>query len=443
MLTLTLFGLLFLFLYLGVPIAISLGLSVLVAYAAFVPLPLVSVAQKFYTSLDSFPLMAIPFFILASNLMATGGVARRLINLCTAFVGHYTGGLATAGILACMFFAAISGSSPATVIAIGGIMIPAMLKAGYDWNYSVGSMTNAGTLGILIPPSIPMIVYAVATEQSVGKLFMAGFAPGLLLGGMLIGVSYLVARRKGFRLQERVPWPGRYVALRDAVWSLLMPVLILGGIYGVPEGLAARLGIEGGAIFTPTEAAAVAVVYAFIVGTFIHRELSWTDIKKVFIKSAGVTAMLFFIIAAAMLFGFILTSEQIPHRLADWIIGMHLSPWMFLLVLNLILILAGDFMEPSSIILILAPIFLPAARKLGIDPIHLGIIFTVNMEVGMITPPVGLNLYVASGITGRGLYEVMWASLPWMLVLAAALAIVTYVPELSLSFPRWLYGARF
>ena len=222
-----------------------------------------------------------------------------------------------------------------------------------------------------------------------------------------------------------------------------MPVLILGGIYGIPETLAGRLGIEGGAIFTPTEAAAVAVVYAFLVGAFIHRELGWADIRRVLIKSAGTTAMLMFIIAAAMLFGFILTSEQIPKALADWIIGMHLTPWVFLLVLNLILILAGDFMEPSSIILILAPIFLPAAIKLGIDPIHLGIIFTVNMEVGMITPPVGLNLYVASGITGRGLYEVMSASLPWMLVLVAALAIVTYVPELSLAFPRWLYGTRF
>ncbi len=443
MLTLTLFALLFLFLYLGVPIAISLGLSVLVAYALFVPLPLLSVAQKFYTSLDSFPLMAIPFFVLASNLMATGGVARRLISVSTAFVGHFTGGLATAGILACMFFAAISGSSPATVIAIGGIMIPAMVRAGYDWNYAVGSMTNAGTLGILIPPSIPMIVYAVATEQSVGKLFMAGFAPGIVLGLMLIGVSYVVARRKGFRLQARMPWRERGRALREAGWSLFMPVLILGGIYGIPEGVAGRLGIEGGAIFTPTEAAAVAVVYAFLVGALIHRELGWRDIRRVLIKSAATTAMLMFIIAAAMLFGFILTSEQIPRALADWIIGMRLTPWVFLLVLNLILILAGDFMEPSSIILILAPIFLPAAIKLGIDPIHLGIIFTVNMEVGMITPPVGLNLYVASGITGRGLYEVMWASLPWMLVLVAALGVVTYVPELSLAFPRWLYGARF
>jgi C4-dicarboxylate transporter DctM subunit len=307
----------------------------------------------------------------------------------------------------------------------------------------VGSMTNAGTLGILIPPSIPMIVYAVATEQSVGKLFMAGFAPGILLGCMLIGVSYVVARRKGFRLQARVPWPGRWRALKESGWSLFMPVLILGGIYGVPESVAGYLGIEGGAIFTPTEAAAVAVVYAFLVGAFIHRELTWPDIRRVLLKSAATTSMLMFIIAAAMLFGFILTSEQIPKALADWIIGMHLSPWMFLLVLNLLLILAGDFMEPSSIILILAPIFLPAAVKLGINPIHLGIIFTVNMEVGMITPPVGLNLYVASGITGRGLYEVMWASLPWMLVLVAALAIVTYVPELSLAFPRWLYGTRF
>lgn len=435
------FGVLALCLVSGFPIAISLGIASTVGILLTNPDNVSQVAQKLYTGVESFPLMAIPFFILASNLMTTGGVAQRLVRFAQAYVGHLYGGLAISGVIACALFAAISGSSPATVIAIGGIMIPAMFRAGYDKNYAVGSMTNAGSLGILIPPSIPMIVYAFVTNESVGQLFVAGVVPGIMLSLMLIATSYVVARRRGYKSGVKSTWPERWRATVDALPALSLPIIVIGGIYGFPFdiGLGPVL-IPSGAIFTPTEAAAVAVMVSFVVGMFIYRELAWKDLPKVFFDSAKTTAMLLYIITMAVLFGFFLTSQRIPDGIASAVLQVATEPWVILLIMNIILLFAGDFLEASSIILIFAPIFYPIARAVGIDPIHLGIVFVVNLEIGMITPPVGLNLYVASGIAKMSLYQVVRASLPWMLVLLVALVIVTYVPELSLWLPRQLYG---
>lgn len=425
----TLFIVFFIFLLMGIPLAICLGLSVLATFWYFDTLPLMAAAQRMYNGLDHFPLMAIPFFILASGIMTHGGVSKRLINVCNAFVGHLPGGLAVASIISCMFFAAISGSSPSTVVAIGSIMIPAMIASGYGEKYSVGLLGSAGSLGILIPPSIPMIVYGVATEHSVGKLFMAGVGPGLFMGSMFIITAVIVAKFKGFGGSEPTPWKDRFSALLDASWGLFMPILVLGGIYG--------------GIFTPTEAAAVAVAYSLFVGLFIYKDMTFRDIPKVFAKSAITMSMVLFIITTAMLFAFILTSEGIPGAIADFIIAHAVTPWVFLLFVNVLLYFVGDFMEPSSAILILAPLFLPIVLKLGIDPIHFGIIMTVNMEIGMITPPVGLNLFVASGISGLSLWDVFRGAAPFMIIMLIGLGIITYVPIISLWFPKLIYGSLF
>jgi len=425
----TLFVVFFVYLVLGMPLAICLGLSVITTFWYHETLPLMAVAQKLYNGLDHFALMAIPFFILASNIMSSGGVSKRLIDVCNAFVGHYRGGLAVASIVSCMFFAAISGSSPSTVVAIGTIMIPAMIASGYGDKYSVGLLGSAGSLGILIPPSIPMIVYGVATEQSVGKLFMAGVGPGLFMGSLFIITAVIYARVKGFKGGTVVPWKDRLVLLWKALPGLFMPFLILGGIYG--------------GIFTPTEAAAVAVFYSLFVGLFVYKDLKFRDIPQVFVRSAVMMAMILFIITNAMLFAFILTTEGIPAAIAAFIIKHAVTPWVFLLFVNILLYFVGDFMEPSAAILILAPLFLPIVLQLNIDPIHFGIIMTVNMEIGMITPPVGLNLFVASGISGLSLWDVFKGAAPFMIIMLFALFIITYIPTISLWFPKLLYGVLF
>ena len=421
---LTLSSMLGLFLLIGVPIAISLGAASAISLTIFTDLPLTTLVQKTFGGINSYTLMAGPYFILASNLFATGGVARRFINLANAFVGNWPGGLALAGILASGLFAAISGSSSATVIAIGGIMIPAMIKHGYPKRFAVGTIATAGTLGIMIPPSIPLIVYGVATEVPIGKLFMAGIIPGILLMVLLMGTTGFFAWRRGLGVLAPAPWSVKLKALREASWSLSIPVIIIGGIYG--------------GFFTPTEAAAVIVVLSFIIGMFIHKELTMKDIPKIIIRSVATTSMLFFIIAMAMGFGFLLTMQQIPQKLATWITSFAVEPWMILLMINVLLFFAGDFMEPSSVILITAPIFFPIITALGINPIHFGIIMVMNMEMGMVTPPVGLNLYVASEIADMKLYEVIKATIPWMVVIVFALILVTYIPEISLFVPNLL-----
>ena len=425
MTSLFLFGVLFLFLLMGVPIAFSLGLASILTILFFTSDSLASMSLKLFDTMEHYTLLAIPFFILASAFLTTGGVARRLIRFAIAAVGHLRGGLAIASVLACMLFAAVSGSSPATVAAIGSIVIGAMVKSGYPQKYAAGIICNAGTLGILIPPSIVMVVYAAATETSVGQLFMAGVVPGLLLGLMLALAIFFSAHKFKIPTQPRASFRELLIAARDAIWGLGLIFVVMGGIYG--------------GIFTATEAAAVAAVYAFIVALFIHRDMGWSHVPEVFAEAAKVTVMLLFIIANAMLFAHVLTTERIPQMMAETIVGWGLAPWQFLIVVNIILLIAGNFMEPSSILLILAPILFPIAVQLGIDPIHLGIIMTVNMEIGMITPPVGLNLFVTAGVTGMPLWEVVKAAMPWLMVMLTFLIIITYIPQVSLFLPRLLF----
>jgi C4-dicarboxylate transporter, DctM subunit len=419
-----LFFLLFLLMFIGVPIAASLGLAGSVTIMLFSPDSVRSLAIKLFETSEHYTLLAIPFFLLSGAFMTTGGVAKRLIDFANACVGHIRGGLAISAVLACMLFAALSGSSPATVAAVGSIAIAGMVRSGYPQAFGAGIVCNAGTLGILIPPSIVMVVYAAATEQSVGKLFMAGVVPGLLLGVALMVAIYIVARKMNLPAMPRASFREFLTAARKAVWGLLLMVIILGGIYT--------------GMFTPTEAAAVAAVYAGFVALFVYKDLTIRECPKVLLESGKLTIMLMFIIANAMLFAHVLTTEQIPQTITAWVIEMGLQPWQFLLVVNIVLLVAGAFMEPSAIILILAPILFPIAVQLGIDPIHLGIIMVVNMEIGLITPPVGLNLFVTSAVTGMPLTAVVKAAWPWLMLLLSFLMVITYIPAVSMALPNWL-----
>ncbi|MBL8451496.1 MAG: TRAP transporter large permease subunit [Zoogloea sp.] len=418
------FGLLLALMLTGMPISISLGLTVLSFLFTMTQVPLESVALKLFTGIEKFEIMAIPFFILAGNFLTHGGVAKRMINFATSMVGHWYGGLGLAGVLACALFAAVSGSSPATVVAIGSILLPAMVRAGFPNKFGAGIITTAGALGILIPPSIVMVMYSVATNTSVGALFMAGVVPGLALAATLGGVTWYRAKKFDYPRQPKASVAERMKAFRESVWGLLLIVVVMGGIYT--------------GMFTPTEAAAMSAMYAFIVAVFVYRDMPLKDVPKVLLNSANMSAMLLYIITNAVLFSFIMTNENIPQALAEWMLGNGLGVIAFLLAVNVLLLLAGNFMEPSSIVLIFAPILFPVAMKLGIDPVHFGIIMVVNMEVGMCHPPVGLNLYVASGITKMGITELTVAVWPWLLSMLVFLGVVTYWPGLSLWFPRML-----
>lgn len=408
----------------GMPISISLGLTVLSFLYLMTSVPIESVALKLFTGIEKFEIMAIPFFILAGNFLTHGGVAKRMIHFATAMVGHWYGGLGLAGVMACALFAAVSGSSPATVVAIGAILLPAMVKAGFPNRFGAGIITTSGALGILIPPSICMVMYSVATNTSVGALFMAGIVPGLALAGVLAGVTWYRAKKFDYPRQPKASWGERWDAFRKSVWGLLLIIVVMGGIY---TGL-----------FTPTEAAAMSAVYAFVIAVFVYKDMRLKDVRRVLLNSANMSAMLLYIITNAVLFSFIMTNENIPQALAAWMLNHGLGVVTFLLAVNVILLLAGNFMEPSSIVLIFAPILFPVAIKLGIDPIHFGILMVVNMEVGMCHPPVGLNLYVASGITRMGITELTVAVWPWLLAMLVFLVIVTYWPPLSLWLPRLL-----
>jgi C4-dicarboxylate transporter DctM subunit len=421
---LVIFGLLAVLMLTGMPISISLGLTVLTFLFTMTQVPLESVALKLFTGIEKFEIMAIPFFILAGNFLTHGGVAKRMINFATSMVGHWYGGLGLAGVLACALFAAVSGSSPATVVAIGSILLPAMVKAGFPNKFGAGVIATSGALGILIPPSIVMVMYSVATNTSVGALFMAGVLPGLALAATLGGVTWYRAKKFDYPRQPKATWAERWQAFRASVWGLLLIVVVMGGIYT--------------GIFTPTEAAAMSAVYAFICAVFIYRDLGLKDVPKVLLNSANMSAMLLYIITNAVLFSFIMTNENIPQALADWMLGNGLGMITFLLAVNVILLLAGNFMEPSSIVLIFAPILFPVAVALGIHPVHFGILMVVNMEVGMCHPPVGLNLYVASGITKMGITELTVAVWPWLLSMLCFLMLVTYWPGLSLWLPQQL-----
>ena len=420
-----LFIMLFVFMALGMPVAVALGLSSLLTIMAFAQDSLASLSLKLYETSEAYTLLAIPFFILGGSFMTTGGVARRMIRFANACIGHLRGGLAMASVLACMLFAAVSGSSPATVVAVGSIVIAGMVKAGYPMPFAAGVICNAGTLGILIPPSIVMVVYGAATETSVGKLFMAGVIPGALLGLMLMAAIYIRARMLDLPRQPRASLGEIARSGRDSLWGLLLIVIILGGIYG--------------GIFTPTEAAAVAAVYAFVIAVFVYRDIGMGNVPQVLLESGRVTVMLMFIVANALLFAHVLTTERIPQTIAETIIGLGMPAWQFLIVVNILLLVAGMFMEPTGIILIMAPILFPIGTELGIDPVHLGIIMVVNLEIGMVTPPIGLNLFVTAGITRLSIMGVARAALPWTLILLAFLVIITYVPAITLTLPNLLF----
>jgi len=460
---LALFALLFGCMFIGIPVAISLGLSSIVTIFLFSDDSLASVALKMFENVsEHYTLLAIPFFILSSAFLSSGGVAARIIRFAIAVVGHIRGGLAMASVLACMLFAAVSGSSPATVAAIGSICITGMVKQGYPKSLATGVICNAGTLGILIPPSIVMLVYASATEVSAARMFMAGVVPGMMIGLMLMIVIYVVARVKNLPAQ---PWAGFRELLTAGAYAaggLMLIVIVLGAIYG--------------GIASPTEAAAVSAVYAFLAAVVGYRDMGplkgvpWRkleetmagavfrglkqslaavvqstydpEVRRVIMDAAKVSIMLLFIIANAMLFAHVLTTERIPHTIAETIVAWGLPAWGFLIIVNILLLAAGNFMEPSAIILIMAPILFPIAVQLGIDPIHLGIIMVVNMEIGMLTPPVGLNLFVAAGITGENLVWATRAAFPWLVVLLVALVIITYVPQITLFFPELMDELR-
>lgn len=418
------FGLLIALMLTGMPISISLGLTVLTFIVTMTQVPLESVALKLFTGIEKWEIMAVPFFILAGNFLTHGGVARKMINFATSLVGHFYGGLALASILACAMFALVCGSSVATVVAIGSIVLPAMVANGYPMRFGAGVIITAGSLGILMLPSIPKVIYAISTNTSIGALFVAGLLPGILLTAMLCGVTWYLAKKNNYPRLARATWAERWLAFRKSAWGLLLVVIIVGGIYS--------------GAFTATEAAAMAAVYSFIVAVYVYKDLTIKDVPKVLRDSANMSAMLLYIITNAVLFSFVLANENLPNRLADWLLAMDLGQTGFLFLVNLVLLAAGNFMEPSSIILIMAPIFFPAAVQLAINPVHFGILIDVNMEVGLCHPPVGLNLYVASGISGLGITELTKAVMPWLLTMVVFLVIVTYWPWLTLVLPEMM-----
>ncbi|GAB1393583.1 TRAP transporter large permease subunit [Rhodocyclaceae bacterium] len=420
--TLIIFSILVILMLTGMPISISLGLTVLSFLFFLTQVPIESVALKLFTGIEKFEIMAIPFFILAGNFLTHGGVARRMINFATAMVGHFHGGLGLGGVFACALFAAVSGSSPATVVAIGSILLPAMIKAGFPNRFGAGVITTSGALGILVPPSIVMVMYSVSTNTSVGALFMAGVIPGLVLAFLLGLTTWYRAKKNNYPRQPKASWGERWTAFRESAWGLFLIIVVMGGIYT--------------GIFTPTEAAAMAAVYSFFVAVFVYKDMGMKDVPRVLLSSANMSAMLLYIITNAVLFSFLMTHENIPQAMADWMMGTGIGVIGFLLMANVLLLIAGNFMEPSSIVLILAPILFPIAMKLGIDPVHFGIIMVVNMEVGMCHPPVGLNLYVASGITKMGITELTVAVWPWLLTMLGFLILVTYWPTMTLWLPR-------
>ncbi|MCZ0812483.1 MAG: TRAP transporter large permease [Pseudomonadota bacterium] len=436
----------------GVPIAVSLGLSSTLFLLWFSESSMASIAQTLFEAFEGhFTLLAIPFFILASSFMTTGGVAQRIIRFSIACVGHLHGGLAIAGVFACMLFAALSGSSPATVVAIGTIVIAGMRQVGYTRDFAAGVIANAGTLGILIPPSIVMVVYAAAVEVSVGRMFLAGVIPGLMAGGMLMTAIYVMARLRNMPKGEWLGWGEILSSGRDAAWGLFLIVIILGGIYG--------------GIFTPTEAAAVAAVYSFFIASFVYKDMGplatkgegrnisllrkpqalitaffHADTRHTLFEAGKLTVTLLFVIANALILKHVLTDEQIPQQIAGAMLDAGFGPVMFLIVVNVILLIGGQFMEPSGLLVIVAPLVFPIAMELGIDPIHLGIIMVVNMEIGMITPPVGLNLFVTSGVAGMPMMSVVRAALPFLAVLFVFLILITYIPWISTVLPNTFMG---
>ncbi|WNS75766.1 TRAP transporter large permease [Bacillus sp. DTU_2020_1000418_1_SI_GHA_SEK_038] len=418
-----LFGTLFICLFIGVPIAISLGVSALVAIYFGSTLPLDIITQKAFTSLDSFPLLAIPFFMLAGILMGKGGVSKRLLDLATTMVGWMTGGLSMVTIVACMFFAAISGSGPATVAAIGGFMIPAMVARKYDGGFAAAVSASAGSIGVIIPPSIPFVLYGVIGSVSVGSLFLAGIIPGLLIGTGLMITSYIISKKQGYKPEvvQKFDFKSVLKATNDAKWALLIPVIILGGIYG--------------GIFSPTEAAVVAVVYALIIGMFVYKELDWKSVFESFREAVVINATTMIIIGLSVSFAYFMTLEQIPNDISTFLTELSTNPYIILIAINILLLIVGMFIDTISALVVLTPILLPIVIAVGVDPIHFGVILVANLAIGFITPPLGVNLFVASSVGKVKFERIVKAIIPFMVSMIICLLVITFIPALSLWLP--------
>ncbi|MBM4761362.1 TRAP transporter large permease [Bacillus sp. B15-48] len=415
-----LFGLLLVLFLINIPVAVALGLASVIVLMIQDSVPLMVIIQKMFTSTDSFTLMAIPFFVLAGKLMEVGGISKRLVDFAMTIVGRMHGGLAIVSIVTCMFFAAISGSAAATTAAVGAILIPAMVKKGYDKSFATAIQAAGGTVGVMIPPSVPLILFGVIAGTSIGDLFIAGVLPGILVGFSLVLVAYFISRKHGYGKEDKSSAREVFTAFNKAILAILMPVIILGGIYG--------------GIFTPTEGSVVAVVYGLIVGLVIYREIKLKDLPQIFISSAVTSAVIMFIISCASIFGFILTREQIPLQLSNAMLEISSNPIVVLLIINLILLIVGTFLETSAAIIILAPILLPVVTAIGIDPVHFGIIMVVNLAIGFITPPIGINLFVASNIANVRLEKIVRAIIPFLIILIVDVIIITFVPSISLFF---------
>ncbi len=426
-LILSLLAILFLLMFMGVPIAIAIGISTTINLMLFTDMNLLFIGQNVYSALNNYALLAVPFFILASKIMVEAGVAKRLLELAGAFTAGMTGGLGMGGVMACAIFAAISGSSAATVVSIGTILIPGMVEAGYDKKFSTALIACSGSLGILIPPSVLMIIFGVLANVSIGKLFAAGMVPGIMLSIFIMIYVYIISKRRNYPKSPSMPFKQRVIIIVKNFPSLMVPIMILGGIYA--------------GVVTPTEAAVLAIFLGFFLGFFLYKELKVKNLPRIFIKSAEMSSMILLILAFAYSFAWLLAFFLVPDTLAEIMIKAGIGPLMFLLWINIILFFAGDFMDPASIMLIFTPLIVSLASVLGINMVHIGLVVTMNLEIGLITPPVGFNLYVGSSLSGLSLYEIMKAAIPIMIIIGIALLLVTYIPPIGLFLPKLIFGS--
>lgn len=429
----------FILILIGSPVAVALGGSVIAVSYFLDPIPIAIVGQKIFSNLDHFTLMAVPFFFFASALMDTGGLVKRLVNLANSLVGHWTGGLGITTVLSCCLFASISGSSPATVAAVGKLMYPSLIREGYKARYALGAIVTAGSIGILIPPSIPMIIYGFVTETSVSKLFIAGVIPGIIYATGMVVMARILAKKYGNKIRPKASWGNRFKAIKSAFPALTLPLVIIIGIYGFPEFQIGKFVYEGGAIFTPTEASIIATVLAIVVGVYVYKELNFKGVLDTMIKTAPSAGMIFFITTNALLFAFFVTKLGIPDAVTKFVLSLDIPQWAFLLIVNLLFLVIGFFLEGVPVVLMFVPVIFPAAVQMGVDPIHFGIIVILNIELGLVTPPVGLNLFVGSAITKQPIWEVFKGALPWMIVTVITLLIVTYIPSVSTFLPNLFY----
>jgi C4-dicarboxylate transporter DctM subunit len=410
-------------LLLTVPMSATLGLAGM-AMVWQTGTPSMIIAQRLFAAVDSAPLLAIPFFVLAGNFMNSGGISKRLISFANSCLGSYHGGLAIVTIAASMFFAAISGSGPATTFAIGSIMIPARVSKGYDVRFAATTQATAGQLGVIIPPSIPFVIFGIATGVSVGDLFMAGFMPGILIGFSLMIVAYIVSKKSGFRGDRKFSWAERWMTFKDSIWAIMMPVIILGGIYS--------------GVFTPTESAVVASAYALFVGSIVYREIKLSHLYKIFADSAIMVSTIMIIISTAGIFAYILTVYRIPHIVGEWFISVTTSKIVFLLIINILLLFVGMFFDTTPAIVVLGPIFMPVAESLGINPIHFGVIMVCNLAMGFITPPFGVNLFVISQLTKLRVEQLGKTLIMYVIVLFIDILIISFIPAISLWLPSMM-----